>query len=175
VHNRPALRAQAAALERQVQQGSAELDQLKAQRAANEMALASCDEYAAQLAAGNPGDPRAHLHHPHLPTSPVDLRLSRLAQTWSAISIGVLLVAFVILAQFSHDLGPGLLVLLGIYAFMEALFRRSIQKLVSAVVVALALFTMLLLFLAFLRPVVLLGVVLIGLILIIDNLREMWS
>jgi hypothetical protein len=175
VHQRPALRAQAAALERQVQEGSAQLDQLKARREANEMALASCEEYVARLAAGDTGDPRAHLRHPHLPTSPVDLRLSRLAQTWSAISIGVLLVAFVGLAQFSPDLGPGLLVLLGIYAFIEALFRRSIQKLVSAVVVALALFTMLLLFIAFLRPVVLGGVVLIGLLLIIDNLREVWS
>jgi hypothetical protein len=175
VHNRPALRAQATNLERELREGSAALDKLKARRATNELALASCAEYAARLAAGDPGDPRAHLHHPHLPTSPVDLRLSRLAQTWSAISIGALLVAFVALAQFTQDLGPGLLVLLGIYAFMEALFRRSIQKLVSAVVVALALFTMLLLFLAFLRPVVLVLVVLVGLVLIIDNLREVWS
>ena len=175
VHDRPALRAQAAALERQVQEGSHHLDQLKARRATNELALASCEEFAGRLAAGDSGDPRAHLHHPHLPTSQVDLRLSRLAQTWSAISIGVLLVAFVGLAQFSHDLGPGLLVLLGIYAFMEALFRRSIRTLVSTLVVALALFTMVILFIAFLRPVVLALMVLLGLLLIIDNLHEVWS
>jgi hypothetical protein len=87
----------------------------------------------------------------------------------------VLLVAFVILAQFSHDLGPGLLVLLGVYAFMEALFRRSIRTLVSRVVVALALFTMVLLFIAFVRPIVLALMVLVGLLLIIDNLHEVWS
>ncbi len=175
VHNRPALRAQATNLEREIREGSAAFDQLKAQRATNELALASCADYAAQLAAGDPGDPCAHLHHPHLPTSPVDLRLSRLAQTWSAISIGVLLLAFVVLAQFSQDLGPGLLVLLGIYAFMEALFRRSIRTLVSALVVALALFTMLVLFITFARLVILVVLVLIGLFLIIDNLREVWS
>ncbi|HEY7350208.1 MAG TPA: hypothetical protein VH599_17955 [Ktedonobacterales bacterium] len=175
IHNQPALRAQTTHLERTIREGSAELDQLKARRETNELALASCAEYATQLAAGDPGDPRVHLHHPHLPTSPVDLRLSRLAQTWSAISIGVLLVAFVILAQFSQDLGPGLLVLLGIYAFMEALFRRSIRTLVSAVVVALALFSMLVLFITFLRPVALVALVVIGLVLIIENLREVWS
>lgn len=174
VQHRPALRAQATALERLVQEESAQLDQLKARRAANYMALASCEEHAARQASGNPGNPRAHLQHPHLPTSPVDLRLSKLAQTWSAISIGVLLVAFVALAQFSNDIGPGLLVLLGVYAFMEALFRRSIRLLVSAVVVALALFTMVLLFITFWRPVVLVGIVLVGLLLIIDNLREVW-
>lgn len=175
VHSRPALRAQATNLEHELRQGSAELDRLRARRATNVLALASCAEYAARLAAGDPGDPRAHLHHPHLPTSPVDLRLSRLAQTWSAISIGVLLVAFVVLSRFSHSLGPGLLVLLGVYAFMEALFRRSIRTLVSTVVVALALLTLLLLLITFFLPVVLVAVVLIGLILIIDNLREVWT
>jgi hypothetical protein len=175
VHQRPALRAQAASLERQLQERSVQLDQLKARRAANELAISSCAEHATRLDGGYLDDPRAHLQHPHLPTNPVDLRLSRLAQTWSAVSIGVLLVAFVILAQFSQDIGPGLLVLLGIYAFMEALFRRSIRTLVSAVVVALALFTMVILFITFWRPVVLGGLVLIGLLLIIDNLREVWS
>jgi hypothetical protein len=175
VQNRPALRAQATLLERELKEGSAALDRLRAQRAANELSLASCAEYAAQLAAGNPGDPRAHLHHPHLPTSPVELRLSRLAQTWSAISIGILLLAFVVLAQFSDAWGIGLLILLGSYAFLEALFRRSVRTLVSSVVLALALFTLLLLVLAFFRPLVLILVVAVGVLLIVDNLREIWS
>jgi hypothetical protein len=174
VQQHPTLRALAAVLERQVQEGSAHLEHLKVRRANIHLALASCEEHATRLGTGIPGDPRAHLHHPHLPTSPVDLRLSKLAQTWSAISIGVLLVAFVGLAQFSHDVGPGLLVLLGVYAFMEALFRRSVRLLVSAVVVALALFTIIILFLTFWHPVILIGMVLVGLFLIVDNLREVW-
>jgi hypothetical protein len=174
VQNRPALRAQAALLERELKEGGATLDRLKSQRAANELSLASCVEYAAQLAAGNPGDPRAHMRHPHLPTSPVELRLSRLAQTWSAVSIGILLLAFAVLAQFSSAWGLGMLILLGSYAFLEALFRRSVRTLVSSVVLALALFTLLLLVITFFRPLALALVVAIGLILIVDNLREIW-
>lgn len=175
VGNRPALRAQAAMLERELKEGSAALERLRAQRAANELSLASCAKYAAQLAAGDPGDPRAHLRHPHLPTCPVELRLSRLAQTWSAVSIGLLLLAFAVLAQFSNAWGIGLLILLGSYAFLEALFRRSVRVLVSSVVLALALFTLLLLVLAFFRPLVLALVVAVGVLLIVDNLREIWS
>ena len=175
VRARPALRTHAVTLEKELKQGSATLDDLKALRAANELSLASFAEHAARLAAGDPGDPRAHLHRPHLPTSSVDLRLSRLAQTWSAISIGVLLLGFVGLAQFSHSWGVGVLILVGIYAFLEALFRRSVRTLISSVVVVLALFTLLLLFISFAQPIVFVVVVLIGLILIVGNLREVWS
>ncbi len=174
VRARPALRAHAVTLEQELKQGSATLDDLKARRAANELSLASFVEYAARLAAGDPGDPRAHLHRPHLPTSSVDLRLSRLAQTWSAISIGVLLLGFAALVQFSYSWGEGVLILVGIYAFLEALFRRSIRTLISSVVVALALFTLLLLLITFVRPIVIGLVVIIGLLLIVDNLREIW-
>jgi hypothetical protein len=174
VHGRPALRAQAAALKQKIKDGSAALERLKARRSANDLSLASCAEYAARLAAGDQGDPRAHLHHPHLPTSPVDLRLSRVAQTWSAMSIGVLLLAFAVLAQFSDAWGVGVLILVSIYACLEALFRRSVQVLLSRVVVALALFSLLLLVIAFFLPLVLALVVVVGLLLIIDNLREVW-
>ncbi len=175
VRARPALRAHAATLEREMQQGSAALDELRARRAASELSLASCAEYAARLAAGDSGDPRAHLHRPHLPTSAVDLRLSRLAQTWSAISIGVLLLGFAVLAQFSSSWWVGVLVLVGLYAFLEALFRRSVRALISSVVVALALFSLVLLLITFVRPVVIGVVVIIGLVLIVGNLREVWS
>ncbi len=174
VRARPALRTHAVTLEQELKQGSALLDDLKARRAANELSLASFAEYAARLAAGDPGDPRAHLHRPHLPTSSVDLRLSRLAQTWSAVSIGVLLLGFAGLAQFSSSWGVGVLLLVGIYAFLEALFRRSVRTLISSLVVALALFTLLLLLIAFVRPIVIGLVVVVGLILIVGNLREVW-
>ena len=175
VHARPALRAQATLLEREVKEGSAALDKLKARRAENELSLASCAAYAAQLAAGDPDNPQAHLHHPHLPTSPIELRLSRLAQIWSAVSIGILLLAFAVLAGFSHSLGVEVIVLIGIYAFLDALFRRSVRTLISSVVVALALFTLLIVIIAFFRPIFIGLVVLIGLILMVGNLREIWS
>jgi FtsZ-binding cell division protein ZapB len=174
VRARPALRTHANTLEQELKQGSAALDDLKARRAANELSLASFAEYAARLAAGDAGDPRAHLRRPHLPTSSVDLRLSRLAQTWSAISIGVLLLGFAALVQFSYSWGIGVLILVGVYAFLEALFRRSMRALISSVVVALALLTLLLLLITFVRPIVIGLVVVIGLLLIVDNLREIW-
>gem|GEM_PF-5233067 len=95
-----------------VRVASADLERSKAARAANEIAQERCSVLAARVAAGDFGDPRVHLHRPSLPTDPTDLRLGKLASVWSSISVGVLLLAFAVLARFSGHLGPGIVVLL---------------------------------------------------------------
>lgn len=151
---------------------NADLEQSKSARAANEIAQERCRALAAKVAAGDFGDPRAHLHRPALPSTPADVRLGRLAAVWSAISIGVLLLGVAALVYFSGYLAPGILVLLGVYGFFEALFHRDVQVWIARLVVALASVTALLLLLRFFQPVVLGVVVLVGLFIIVDNLRE---
>jgi hypothetical protein len=161
------------ALQQRLRTIKAALEQSTAARAANEIARERCQAMAAQVAAGDFGDPRAHLHRPSLPTSPAALRLGKVASVWSAVSVGVLLLGFAALAIFSQYLAAGIVALLGVYSFFEAIFHRDVQEWIARVVVALAVVTTLLLFLRFLQPVVLGVVVLVGLYIIIDNVREM--
>lgn len=168
----PAERTRSAALRRRLDETEAELNRCKAERAANEIAQERCASLAARVAAGDFGDPRSHLRRPALPSSPADVRLGKLAAIWSAISVGVLLLGFAVLARFSTYLAPGIVVLLGTYGFFEALFHRDIQVWVTRLVLALAVVTTLVLLLQFLRPFVLGVVVLVGLFIIVDNVRE---
>jgi hypothetical protein len=168
----PAERSRSAALQRRIRDVGAELKQLKATHAANELAQVRCRTLAESVQAGDVGDPRAHLRHPALPSSPVVLRLGKLAAIWSSISVGLLLLGFAALSRFSSYLAPGILVLLGVYAFFEVLFHRDMQLWVSRLVVALALLTLLVLLVQFIRPVVLVTVVAVGVLIIVENLRE---
>ncbi len=161
------------ALQQRIRAGKAALEQTKAARAANEIARERCKALAAQVAAGDFGNPRAHLRHPSLPTSSATLRLGRLASVWSAVSIGLLLIGFAALAKFSNYLVLGIVALLGVYSFFEAIFHRDVQNWIARLVVALAMVTTLVLLLQFFQPVVLGVAVLLGLFIIVDNVREM--
>jgi hypothetical protein len=166
-------RARHVALQRQLQEGSAELERRKAARAANEIALERCAALQARVAAGDFGDARAHLRRPSMPSSPADVRLGKLASVWSAVSVGVLLLAVAVLSHFSGLLAPGIVALLGVYGFFEALFHRGVQEWLARLVVALAVVTLLVLLLRFIQPVVLGAVVLMGLFIIVENVREL--
>ncbi len=169
-----ASQAQTADAEREIHAANTELARLKAERVANELAEAQCARYAERLAAGDRGDPRAHLRSPALPVSAADLRLGGLASIWSAVSVGVLLLSMVVLVQiFSEVLIPGTLLLLGIYAFIEALFHRAFERRIRQVVVGLAVLTVLLLALQFFGPLLLAFVVFVGVFFLVENVREL--
>ena len=82
------------------------------------------------------------------------------------------MLGFAALAFFSGYLAPGIIVLLGVYGFFEALFHRDIQDWIARLVVALAILTTLVLLVRFFQPVVLGAVVLMGLFIIVENIRE---
>jgi len=167
-------RDEAVKAQRQLENMEKELMQLKAERADVDVAEEQCAAYAERLAAGDPGDPRAHLHAPDLPVSAADLRLGRLAAIWSAVSIGVLLLILVVLVQFFPSiLIPGAAVLLGVYAFIEALFHRTLDGLIRGVAVALALVATVVLVIQFALPLLLALVVLVGIFILVENVREL--
>lgn len=168
----PAERPRSVALQQRLQDVGADLERRKAERAENEIAQARCAALAQHVATGDFGDPRGHLRRPSLPTTPADVRLGGLAGVWSAVSVGVLLLGFAALAVFSGYLAPGIVVLLGVYGFFEALFHRDIQDWIARLVVALALLTTLVLLVQFFQPVILGAVVLMGLFIIVENIRE---
>jgi hypothetical protein len=158
-----------------IKEESKNLAEIHGQIASNEAMLEALDMHLKDLEAGERPSPRAHLRRPHLPASDVDLRLSRLAETWAAISIGLALMGVVALMLFAREhLREGLAALAFTLVAVEAGFRRRLQRLIAGVSVALAVASALIILYEFLWEILLLGVLLVGGHLLVQNLRELW-
>jgi hypothetical protein len=127
-----------------------------------------------ELEAGHLDDPRAHLHHAAEPEPPADTRRRTLAEAWAALSVGLLIAGLAVIIWF-RILPPAiaLIVLFGSYLAIESFFRRDVQVLVLRLSLALAVVSVAIVVVAFLREVVLLGLLALGLLLIADNVGEM--
>ncbi len=95
-----------------------------------------------RLTVGDHGDPRAHLQRPALPQGPSRLRMRRIAETWSAISAGLLLLVMGVVVILYHAALLPFLLLFGAFLFAESLFHRRVAVLVHGIVVALTLATL---------------------------------
>lgn len=171
--NMPHLRWQLLARRKELKTASLALRVLKQRSADLWQLLQALDGYEAWLLAGEELPPRSHIRVPQLPATPAELRLSRLAETWSALSSGLLLLAFVALFTFRQGWQIGLLALVGVYALIEALFRRQAQQLLRNSVVGLAAICTLVLLYEFHREVIVGAVLAIGLLIIVENIREL--
>ena len=145
----------------------------KQQLAATEQALRHVEQEAAEPGPPEPGDPRAHLRSPQLPVTSAEVQLSALAESWSAISVGVVLVGTVVLSLLNLRWQVGLLAMFGIYTFIEALFHRRVARFVQALVTALALAAAAVLAYEFARPLAVLLLLGLGLLVVVDNLRKL--
>ena len=154
----------------------AEVDGLRAEYAADEALIEALELYAARLRAGQRGPLRGHIDRALRPISSQSLRFGWFAEVWAAISIGLLLLAFVALALFAPQfLVWGLVALLSAFFFIEASFRRQLPRLVTSFTVALAVVATLVLLYEFFWSVVVGVVLTIGAYLMWENLRELWA
>ncbi len=153
---------------------AAELDDIRAQLAANEALLDALNRYAARLKDGYRPLPGSHLRHPPRPTSESELCLSRIAETWSAVSIGLVMLGVVGLIVFAREyLGVGLAALVIMITVVEAVFHRRVQKLIDTVTVFLAVVSFLILFFEFFREILVILILLAGTYILVQNLREL--
>jgi hypothetical protein len=127
----------------------------------------------ARLSAGEREDPRAHLRHPALPESTEGPRLRRLAETWSALSAGLLLLAGAVVAAVYRTAPLPVLLLVGSFLFVESLFSRRVVVLVHALVMTLAVITLLLLAWEFWWQTAIVLAAALGAFLIYSNLAEL--
>lgn len=163
-------------LHRQVQVVSDEIDELRKELAADRDLLDSLESHARNLELGKREPPRAHLRHPIAPTSAAELRSSRLAEVWAAVSVGVGLISLVGVAFFAQELVVHwLVVVVSAFVAIEALFRRWLMDLLSSVTTALALVAALVILYEFSWQIALLITLAAGLYLLWDNLRELWA
>ena len=160
--------------ERQSEELSEMLNRLRAERADNEALRQALRRYALRLQSGERGPPRAHIRRAHRPTTYQELRLSQFAETWAAISIGVMVLGFVILAIFAPDfLLLGFFSLLMLFIAIESAFRRRIAKLINWLTIALAMISAVILFLEFWDEALFIAVLIAGGYITWENLREL--
>lgn len=172
--NQPHLKRLHADAQATVQELAAHLADLRAQAVADQTRLDALERQIAQLQAGKRPPPDAHLRHPHLPASDQDIRFGRLAETWAALSVGLMMLGFVALILFArHHLIIGLGAILLTMLAVEATFRRRLHRFVAHVAAILALIGALIVLYEHFWTITVILVLLAGGYLIVENLREL--
>jgi hypothetical protein len=152
---------------------SGELDRLRGNLATDESVSESLAEYAARLRAGERDQARAHISRAHRPASEDELRVSRVAEAWAAISVSLMLISFVGIAMFEREHLISMLVFsIAFFAFVEAGFRGRLVNLVSSANIGLAVVATLIIIYEFFWQLVVAAVLVLGLYVLWDNLRE---
>ncbi len=168
------LKVQLRQREREIETLSEKLSNLQAERAANEASMEALHHYSKHIRSGERGPLRAHINHAHLPTTGEEMRLSQFAETWAALSIGIMVLGFVILALFAPDyLLLGFFSLLMLFIIIEATFRRRITRLINWITIVLAIVSAVILLIEFWDEALVVAVLLAGGYITWVNLREL--
>jgi len=155
---------------------SAELKELRRELTADQALHEALELHATQLHTGDYGRPRAHIRRAHHPFSDAGLRFSRFAEFWAAVSTGLMMLGFVGMVLFAREyLIFGLVMLISLFIFIEAGFRRHLTSLITSVTIGLATVAALILLYEFFWSIVIAGVLLAGGYILFENLRELWS
>ena len=155
---------------------SAEIDRLRAKLATAEAVSESLMEYAGRLRNGERDPARAHIVRAHTPASEDELRVSRVAEAWAAVSVSLMIIGFVAIALFEREHLISMLVFsIAFFAFVEAGFRGRLVNLVSSANVGLAVVATLVLVYEFFWQLVVATVLVVGFYVLWDNLRELTS
>jgi hypothetical protein len=153
---------------------SEELKRMRAQLASDVALLEAIEFKIRSLLAGERGPARAHIRRPRQPASYEELRFSRLAETWAAISIGLVMIGFVVLVFLLRQ-NPilGLAAVLALMIFIESSFRGRLAGLVAGVTGLLAVVSALVILYEFFWQIVAAIVVLAGSYIVWENVREL--
>jgi len=140
----------------------------------NTALLESLTERLDRLQAGIRDEPRAHIRHLAEPTKAARVRFDRAAETWAAVSLGLLLIAVGLLIFFAPQyLWAGLLVVLAVFVLIESVLRGAFVETVARITVLLALVGVVILFLTFWKFILVAGLIGTGLFLFFQRLREL--
>ncbi len=153
---------------------SAQMDSLRSRLAEDKSVSRSLEERATRLKAGERDPVRAHIGRAMQPASEDELRVSRVAEAWAAISVSLMLISFLGIAVFQGEhLISGLVFSIALFAFVEAGFRGRLVNLVFSVNIGLAVAATLIILFEFFWEIVVAGVLIVGLYVLWDNLREL--
>ena len=147
---------------------------LKSRRATLGDMIAAGEASLARLRAGELGDPHAHLKHVQRPTDRRDIAHGRIVELWSAMSIGVVLLATVLPFYFGFvPLWGALLIGVGGYLAIEAILRRRVQILLVRLTLVLAVISAAALVYHYAGLIIVLAIVGLAVQIFADNIREL--
>lgn len=153
---------------------SREIDGMQAEITADGALLDSLDRYEQHLMRRKRGPLRAHIRRAHTPAPPNQAHADRIAEIWAAVSVTVLLVAFVVLFCFNPRFLPIWLVsILALFAFIEASVRGTFRGWWAAFATALAIAGALVLLYEFFWWVVAAVIIALAGYILWDNVREL--
>lgn len=157
-----------------VREGEHKVATLRSEAAELRAAEVAARAWLERYDAGWRGDPRSHLTHAATPEPPDATRRRVFAETWAALSVGVLVLALAVILWF-HFLpwGPTLLVLFMGYFAIESFAQRRFELLLLRITVVLAALSAVALAWTFARELALIGLGALGLLILADNLREL--
>jgi hypothetical protein len=155
-------------------ESEARLASLRARSAELRAAVMAGKGYLARYDEGYRGDPRAHLAHAAHPEPPSQTKRRVFAETWAALSVGVLVTALAVILWFHLlPVGPTLALLVIGYLSIESFAQRRVETLLLRITVILAGVSAILLSWTYLRELALLGLGALGIFILFDNLREL--
>lgn len=159
---------------KRIEELSGEVDRLRARLVTDEAVSESLKDYADRLKAGERDPARAHISRAHRPASEAELRTSRVAEAWAAVSVSLALISFVGIVVFEREhLISALVFSIALFAFIEAGFRGRLVNLVSSANIGLAVVAALIVVYEFFWQLVVAAVLVVGLYVLWDNLREL--
>ncbi len=174
IHDKFTTNTQLPALTAEVQGQFNQLRALRKQLAQNDLLLENLQDEYRKIGDAQPEQLRAHLIRPPQPEKPSPFINSRLAEIWSAISIGVMIFGLIILGMFAREwLVYGALILMVMLMFIEALFKGQTFRFIYAVTLVLAIFSAGILIYEFFWPIVIVLVVAASFYVILQNIREL--
>ncbi len=170
-HNQPLMRQQEAILREEER----ELNTLYRRRSELRERIAASSAYLEQIRQDpNVGDPQGHIAHIHRPQSQRVVLLGRLAEGWAALSIGIVLLAFVVLALTNlANRFTVLALIFALFLLVEAVLYRRLERLLLNITVTLAMIAALVLIYEFFWYVLAGGAVALATLIISDNVREL--
>jgi hypothetical protein len=129
----------------------------------------------ARLRLGLQDTPRAHIRHLAVPDDPTrTLRFDRAAETWAAVSLGLLLFAIAGLIFFTpRYIWVGLVIILILFIVAESILRGAFIQTVGRITLILAMLATVILFFHFWKWIILAALLTMGISLMAQRLREL--
>lgn len=161
------LTAESAALRREV-------SGLRKESSENGAVLAALRQRLGLLRSGSKPDPRAHIKQLAQPVPSKSMRFNRIAETWGAISLSIILFGIVAIIVFARGwIWVGLLVLVLAFVVIESILRGEYNRTITRIAAVLAVISAILLIIHFWLWIIVVLLVGLGFFLLVQKLREL--
>jgi hypothetical protein len=176
IREAPHLQTEVNRIEKALNEDREHLMALRERLTVKQAVLEALEDYSDRTPVKRVAALREHIRNPHQPEISRNLRFPVLAEIWAAVSIGILMIAVVLLVIFARQLiFWGLSALFLVMITIEAAFRRRLSDLVRWMAVGLATVGLFILLFEFFWIFALVALMAAGSYMIIENLRELFT